>query len=99
MRAPFCAELCNGELYNEPCDTGINQKCKFSTVHYTFQILEAKMPKKKGSKPLGLEDDRFTHLRSDPKYSGLSNREKKVSSGQWGEVLGERMILHLKERV
>ncbi|KHJ86594.1 NUC153 domain protein [Oesophagostomum dentatum] len=41
-----------------------------------------KMPKKKGSKLLGLEDERFAHLRSDPKFSGLSNKEKKVTIGK-----------------
>ncbi|KAK6751178.1 hypothetical protein RB195_002882 [Necator americanus] len=40
------------------------------------------MPKKKGSERLGLEDERFTHLRSDPKFSGLSNKEKKVTIGK-----------------
>ncbi|PIO61959.1 hypothetical protein TELCIR_16502 [Teladorsagia circumcincta] len=40
------------------------------------------MPKKKGSKQLGLEDERFAHLRSDPKFSGLSNKEKKVTIGK-----------------
>ncbi|XGW26825.1 hypothetical protein V3C99_007421 [Haemonchus contortus] len=40
------------------------------------------MPKKKSSKQLGLDDERFAHLRSDPKFSGLSNREKKVTIGK-----------------
>ncbi|WKY08251.1 hypothetical protein Q1695_007619 [Nippostrongylus brasiliensis] len=40
------------------------------------------MPKKKEKKLLGLEDERFAHLRSDPKFSGLSNREKKVTIGK-----------------
>ncbi|CAJ0601702.1 unnamed protein product [Cylicocyclus nassatus] len=40
------------------------------------------MSKKKGSKLLGLDDERFAHLRSDPKFSGLSNKEKKVTIGR-----------------
>ncbi|RCN48047.1 NUC153 domain protein [Ancylostoma caninum] len=40
------------------------------------------MPKKKGSKLLGLDDERFAHLRSDPKFSGLSNKDKKVTIGK-----------------
>ncbi|KAJ1356717.1 hypothetical protein KIN20_014458 [Parelaphostrongylus tenuis] len=36
------------------------------------------MTKKKRLEALGLSDERFAHLRSDPKFSALSNREKKV---------------------
>ncbi|KIH68844.1 hypothetical protein ANCDUO_00821 [Ancylostoma duodenale] len=40
------------------------------------------MPKKKSSNLLGLDDERFAHLRSDPKFSGLSNKDKKVTIGK-----------------
>ncbi|EYC29893.1 hypothetical protein Y032_0005g2322 [Ancylostoma ceylanicum] len=40
------------------------------------------MPKKKVPNLLGLADERFAHLRSDPKFSGLSNKDKKVTIGK-----------------